>query len=100
MMTHDFFDTVNGFNPNFRGWGYEDTEFLTRVNRLGFEHTKVEGDDSLMYHLHHGETNMSDTLARQHFLSTKDTKNNERIYKNVATMSKSLAEEYCKTWTR
>lgn len=99
MMTHDFFEKVNGYNPNFAGWGYEDTEFLTRTNRLGFEHTKVGGDQNIMFHLHHGDANKSDTAARAKFLSTQDTKNNERIYKEVSKMSKDEAEAYIKSWT-
>lgn len=100
MMTHKFFDKVNGFNPEFRGWGYEDTEFLTRIDRLGLTHSHVSGDTNMMFHLHHGETDKSDTAARGKFLGTKDTRNNKRIYEEVAKMSVKEAEAYCKRWTR
>lgn len=98
MMTHEVFNKVNGFNPAFRGWGYEDTEFVTRINRLGLPMATVGGDENMMFHLHHGDVSKGDTHARGKFLGMGDTQNNKAIYEKLAAMTKVEAEQYSKGW--
>jgi predicted glycosyltransferase involved in capsule biosynthesis len=99
LMTHDFFNKINGFNPNFRGWGYEDSELVERVNGLGVGWFCLSARDNVLYHLHHGDTSISDTMAREKYINTVSTQHNKYMYDAVTKMNKIKLEEYTKTWT-
>lgn len=99
MMNQDFFHKVNGFNPNFKGWGYEDTAFLTTIQRLGITVNKVGGSANMMFHLHHGDVNNGEVFARGKHLDTIATQHNKRICDEIEGMTKPEAEEYIKSWT-
>ena len=47
-----FFE-YNGFNPNFKGWGYEDNEIVIRVHRLGHTVTRINDPEALLFHFPH-----------------------------------------------
>lgn len=44
---------ANGYNPNFKGWGYEDNEFPRRVHIMGFAVTKLSNPKAALWHLPH-----------------------------------------------
>jgi len=97
FMTKNFFNKVNGFNPNFKGWGYEDTAFLTRVQRLGHYVGLVNGAQHMIFHMHHGDVSKGEVAARG--ILNKQSHNNRNIYNKVNKMTKPQAEAFSKTWT-
>lgn len=97
MMTRDFFSKINGFNPNFTGWGYEDTAFLTRIRRLEYKVGLIGGPDAIMFHLHHGDVSRGEVATRR--VLTSKSHNNRALYKSVNNMTKDQAEKYSNTWS-
>lgn len=80
------------FNPNFKGWGYEDDEVRYRFSTLGYRIVRVEPNSPLM-HLHHERSNETvqgviqerqnlDTLHRLTSLSVAELK--EHIQNNYS----------------
>jgi len=51
MSRKDIFYKFKGYNPNFRGWGYEDDEIASRVHRLGYDVERI--NDRPMWHFTH-----------------------------------------------
>lgn len=92
IITHrDVFKSVNGFNPFFFGWGYEDSEFRERLAILDKRMLRSVG--IMMFHLPHGKhfTNRTkETLGARH---------NKIEYDKVIKMNKQQCEQYIKTWT-
>lgn len=43
----------NGYNPNFKGWGYEDNEFPKRLHNLGYNVSRITGSNAALWHLPH-----------------------------------------------
>ncbi len=50
IVPRSVWDTVNGFDERFVGWGWEDTAFMHAVDVLTPGHIRLEGD---VYHLAH-----------------------------------------------
>jgi len=53
MGRRDNIIRCNGYNPLFKGWGYEDDEFPGRVSGLGFMVGRLPGVKKPCWHLHH-----------------------------------------------
>lgn len=56
MFGKQAFVDCNGYNPNFKGWGYEDDEILARFLKVGFTVKRVENKDAIAWHLPHENT--------------------------------------------
>lgn len=56
MFSREAFEDCNGYNPNFKGWGYEDDEILARFQKSGWGVTRVEDKDAIAWHLPHENT--------------------------------------------
>jgi predicted glycosyltransferase involved in capsule biosynthesis len=56
MFRKSTFIECNGYNPNFRGWGYEDDEILARFQKLGFGNSRVYDETAIAWHLPHDNT--------------------------------------------
>jgi len=57
VLTAEIFKTINGWDENFIGWGYEDTAFQeTHKKLLGRELERAKGR---CFRLHHAERDMS-----------------------------------------
>lgn len=56
MFYKQAFLDCNGYNPNFKGWGYEDDEILSRFQKMGFGVARVEDKDAVAWHLPHENT--------------------------------------------
>lgn len=56
MFCKKAFSDCNGYNPNFKGWGYEDDEILARFKKTGFDICRVENKDAIAWHLPHENT--------------------------------------------
>lgn len=61
MFSRKAFLDCNGYNPNFKGWGYEDDEIPARFQKMGFTITRVEDQDAIAWHLPH-----ENTIREQH----------------------------------
>lgn len=90
VSERNFFKSVNGFNPNFEGWGYEDSEFRDRLKILEKKPFRFLG--GYIYHLPHGD----------HFFQRgkqdREAKTNKAEYNKVCKMTKDECMEYMKTW--
>jgi predicted glycosyltransferase involved in capsule biosynthesis len=49
VLTHEAYDAIGGYDPGFRGWGYEDTALLFDADRT-VGHERLPG---LLVHLYH-----------------------------------------------
>lgn len=100
-MKEDFI-TIGGFNENFEGWGYEDTEIISRIRILYGKPPSMDwkNDHEPFYRCE----NEKDFLF--HFPHTKETvtsqqvvlKGNKRESDKVESMSTKELTEYTKSW--
>jgi len=56
MFSKDAFVKCNGYNPNFKGWGYEDDEILSRFQKMKWDILRVFDKDAIAWHLPHENT--------------------------------------------
>tara|TARA_R100000152_G_C6763975_1_gene188489 strand:+ start:178 stop:1035 length:858 start_codon:yes stop_codon:yes gene_type:complete len=82
----------NGYNPNFCGWGYEDDEVPLRVSKLGFNVTRVNGKNKVVYHLHHFDGTGSEKEKQPFY------KQNFDIMYLVSNSTSYKLKEYTKSW--
>lgn len=91
VMTRESFTTINGFNPFFKGWGYEDNEIISRAHRLGLNVTKSNIKGDILFHLPHSDLT-EDKSAHQHYSQ------NHSIIKLVESLNKEQLKIYIKQW--
>jgi len=91
IMSKDAFLNTNGFNPNYRGWGYEDNEIVTRAHNLKQNVTKSNNKENILYHLPH---NLENKNPSQH--SFYDSNHAEST--KVDSMPYEQLKEYVKSW--
>jgi len=56
MFSKKSFIECNGYNPNFRGWGFEDDEITNRFIKMGWEISRVNNAEAIAWHLPHENT--------------------------------------------
>ncbi len=56
MFSKKAFIECNGYNPNFKGWGYEDDEILARFDKMKIGITRINDSDAIAWHLPHDNT--------------------------------------------
>lgn len=78
ILKDDFFK-VNGYNPNFKGWGNEDNEFACRLHNFQIQHTKRESFSLIK----HGE-----------YEELKRTPREKLFYKNLEKIYFPLIKDY------
>jgi predicted glycosyltransferase involved in capsule biosynthesis len=91
IITKKTFNEINGFNPFFRGWGYEDNEIVSRAHRLGVNVLKSNIPKDYLFHLPHSMS--TDNKSRHEFY-----KNNEAIAQFVETLNREQLKQYIKQW--
>lgn len=91
VMTKESFKRINGFNPFFKGWGYEDNEIISRAHRLGLKVSKSDDTQNVLFHLPHCDAN-TDKSKHSHYTQ------NEAIVKLVESLDKQQLETYIKQW--
>ncbi len=101
-MKKDFIK-IGGFNENFAGWGYEDTEIISRIRILyGKSPTmnweddrepfyRCDEKDEFLFHFPHTKESVT---SRQVVLTS-----NKKECDKVEGMNKKELEKYIKTWT-
>ena len=90
------FDRINGFNPNFIGWGYEDNEIISRAGTLEVPVARVGNNTPnwFLFHLPHEEGGVAIRDKDRHDYY----KHNEKEVQKVESMDKKQLEEYIKSW--
>jgi hypothetical protein len=82
----------NGYNPNFKGWGYEDDEMPGRAARLGFNIKKLIGEEKVCWHLFHDDGKGSERDTQPKY------EHNREVYSKVMNMPVDELRQYTKTW--
>ena len=99
IALRDTIDKVNGFNPNFIGWGYEDNEMISRCRILGYKVISVgAGDlnlDNVLFHLPHEDTYK---VALNDKSKHKFYKSNWEEVSKVEKMDQKELKKYIKSW--
>jgi GT2 family glycosyltransferase len=90
------FEKINGFNPNFIGWGYEDNEIISRAGTLNVSVARVgnETPNWFLFHLPHEEGGVAIRDKDRHGYY----KHNEEEVQKVESMNKEQLTEYIKSW--
>tara|TARA_R110000803_G_scaffold95337_7_gene163195 strand:- start:665 stop:1396 length:732 start_codon:yes stop_codon:yes gene_type:complete len=91
IMSKKCFDSIGRFNPNFKNWGFEDTEIVTRASKMGKNVVAVNTKKPYLFHLPHDD----DKAPRNLHAFYAD---NEREYHKVQQMNSNQIKEYIKTW--
>tara|TARA_R100001480_G_scaffold138255_1_gene135334 strand:- start:66 stop:881 length:816 start_codon:yes stop_codon:yes gene_type:complete len=89
MYSSELYKRINGYNPNFVGWGYEDDEIGYRIEKFKGITSRVYDDDAIAWHLPH-----PNTVRNEH--PYYDT--NHSICSYVGEQSLEILKEYIKTW--
>jgi len=93
IADRETFFKYKGFNPNFKGWGYEDNELPTRVHKLGYSVSRINSPNALLFHLPHDPIE-GDITKNSH----KDNNSNHAEMDKVDQYSKNELKEYIKKW--
>lgn len=90
MFSKKFFVKCNGYNPNFKGWGYEDDEIIARFGKMGVGITRINDEDAIAWHLPH-----ENTVREKH----PHYNNNSNHYSFVSQCSdSSILVDYINKW--
>jgi len=89
MYESKMYRDMKGYNPAFKGWGYEDDEINCRVSRLGYKTARVYDDDAIAWHLPH-----RNTVRDQHPFY----ENNKLLFEQTRSFTEEQLREYIKTW--
>lgn len=89
MYESKMYNDINGYNPEFRGWGYEDDEINCRIKKLGYSMDRVHDDDAIAWHLPH-----PNTVRDQHPYYD----NNNRLSELTGQLTPEQIRELITTW--
>jgi predicted glycosyltransferase involved in capsule biosynthesis len=87
------FIDIGGFNPNFKGWGYEDNEIIIRANKLGVTPFYINTDKPYLLHLPH----ISEKLKNKENIHDS-FKLNEQEFLFIKNLPMNELREYIKLW--
>lgn len=87
----EVFKSIGGFNPNFKGWGYEDNEIIVRAKKLGIDIFFINTSKPYLLHLPHIDPDYRED-------SHPSYKLNEQEFLKINRFTKSELEEYIKSW--
>jgi predicted glycosyltransferase involved in capsule biosynthesis len=90
MARKDNFLLFKGYNPFFKGWGYEDDEIAHRVHKLGYDVVRL--NNKPIWHLPHTGINASKRETNEFH------EQNKSICSWVGKQTKESLEEYINTW--
>ena len=84
------FISMNGFNPNFKGWGYEDDETRERFSKLGHPvEFLIDGDP--IFHMEHEGAKRGTAMCK--YMET-----NKQVLDEMRSMSYEQVKEYSFSW--
>lgn len=82
---------ANGYNPNFKGWGYEDNEFPRRVHVMGYSVSKLGSSKAALWHMPHEGPGASPKVENPYH------EQNRQICSFVETSTKEEVKHYTNT---
>jgi hypothetical protein len=92
MMHRKAFEDINGFNPNFKNWGYEDDEIVKRAHILKKNVIKLKrSQQNMLIHLPH-------LIANPDRSKHEFYEHNHKVASALGRMNFEQASEYIKTW--
>lgn len=56
MFSTSSYKNINGYNPNFWGWGYEDDELVLRMEKLNIKYLRNNNNLAIAWHMSHPGT--------------------------------------------
>ena len=92
FFNHDRYNKFGGYNPMFKGWGYEDNEITIRTRALGYDISRVMDEDAILFHLPHDGPGQSPKATHEFYQS------NAQLSVMTETMTKEQMEEFIKQW--
>jgi predicted glycosyltransferase involved in capsule biosynthesis len=87
------FIDIGGFNPNFKGWGYEDNEIIIRAKKLDIQSYYINTNKPYLLHIPHIEEEFKNKESMH-----VSYKLNEQEFLQISSLTKSKLMEYIKTW--
>lgn len=79
------YETVNGFNHDFQGWGREDSEFALRLFKKGLLMRRLKFV-AIQYHLFHDENDRSQLSANDDLLTLAKTSESYRCVNGLSEL--------------
>ena len=97
LMDKSCFKDINGFNPYFTGWGYEDNEIIIRSHKLGKKVVYINTDKPYLFHLPHMDES---SVSNQHEDRTHQKNENHNLteFIKIQKMSSTELVNYIKSW--
>jgi predicted glycosyltransferase involved in capsule biosynthesis len=89
MFNKDLFIKTGGYNENFIGWGCEDNEIVTRLNKLNHKTYRDTNIKSICFHLFHRNAQRAENPFFQH---------NSNEWDKIKKINKEDLEKYISTW--
>jgi hypothetical protein len=89
MFNRDLFIKAGGYNENFIGWGCEDNEIVTRLNKLEHKSYRDTEPESICFHLFHRNAQRAENPFFQH---------NSDEWDKIKKINKENLEQYISTW--
>jgi len=89
MYSSKIFKKINGYNPNFIGWGYEDDEINERVKKFKGKTERVSDDSAIAWHMPHPKSIREDN---------PHCKRNDDICTYVRSLNYEEIKDYIKGW--
>lgn len=50
------YEEIGGYNPMFKGWGWEDNEIINRMYKFGYRIGRYNNSEAYLWHLPHGDS--------------------------------------------
>ena len=91
MYSRDIFEVIGGYNPLFKGWGYEDDEINHRLMMLGGKTLRISDNNAIAWHLEH-----PNTVRDKHPYYD----NNFKLLNYTRSLNKKQLINYIRTWNR
>ena len=90
MFKKKAFIDCNGYNPNFKGWGYEDDEILARFQKMGWGVDRVYDKEAIAWHIPH-----ENTVREQHIYYDNNRRHSDFVCECV---DKDVLFNYIQSW--
>lgn len=93
------FEEINGFNPFFKGWGFEDNEIIKRSLKMGIPIKYINTKKPFFFHLPHENAHESESKidTKGHDMQQSYIENYKE-YTKVVSMTKEELYKYITKW--